>query len=86
MLLGNKIMVPHGHSTDDFSAGRRSVLSRILLKLKFDVSRRNMIGVADMTHIRRWVAWLTLAAVRPVFSRAMIGSRRRARIQLRHGM
>lgn len=79
-------MVPHGDSTDDFSAGMRSVLSRILLKLKFDVSRRNMIGLADMTHIRRWAAWLTLAVVRPVFSRAMIGSRRRARFRLRHGM
>ena len=63
----------HGYRIRRWSVGKPSVLIPNLLQRRFTVTRPNTVWVTDITYIRTWQGWLSLAVVMDLFSRKIVG-------------
>ena len=69
----HKISALRGYRTRKQGSSKPSVLIPNILERNFDVAKRNVAWVTDITYIRTWQGWLYLAVVMDLFSRKIVG-------------
>ena len=73
LMREQKLRALHGYRTRRGSVGKPAVLIPNLLQRQFTVSTPNKAWVTDITYIRTWQGWLSLAVVMDLFSRKIMG-------------
>jgi putative transposase len=63
----------HGYRTRRWAVGKPSVLIPNLVQRQLTTTRPNKAWVTDITYIRTWQGWLSLAVVMDLFSRMIVG-------------
>jgi len=71
LMREHQLRALHGYRTGRMAVGTPSVLIPNLLKREFTVTPQQ--GVGDITYIRTWQGWLSLAVVMGLFSRKIVG-------------
>ena len=72
-MRANNLNALHGYRAPRYARGHTSLLTPNTLQRGCTVQRPNTAWVTDITYVRTWEGWLSLAVVIDLYSRRIVG-------------